>query len=329
MKKNFKLSFKQLLLVGIVALTGLQAPTSAYAMSNAIQQIIQSEQPSTPQYQERNNFTLYINGKKQAVQNNFLVVNGRTFLPVREVSNLLGATNIDYVGEEGDNGVAYVSKDNTFIEIPIGYTKASVNNEVKSLDSGSRSVKVDKKASNGGTVGTTYLPVNFLANNLGYQTKYYSDTRIIHLYNTPTEPELVQEASGNTSVDLHPFFKERGGVILEGAMPKSGNYGDCVDLNGDGKIGGFNINEYNSATERGQGGAMDGEFSAWFKSQHPAPTNKGNTTGQKSQDGNYVWDGLNQEWGFSGSGDSYKSEWLEFKAAQDEMAISSDAPIFG
>ena len=213
MKKNFKLSFKQLLLVGIVALTGIQAPTSAYAMSSATQQIIQSEKSATPQYQERNNFTLYINGKKQAVQNNFLVVNGRTFLPVREVSNLLGATNIDYVGEEGDNGVAYVSKDNTFIEIPIGYTKASVNNEVKSLDSGSRSVKVDKKASNGGTVGTTYLPVNFLANNLGYQTKYYSDTRIIHLYNTPTEPELIQEASGNTSVDLHPFFKERGGVV--------------------------------------------------------------------------------------------------------------------
>ena len=302
MKKNFKLSFKQLLLVGIVALTGLQAPTSAYAMSNATQQIIQSEQPSTPQYQERNNFKLYINGKKQNVQNSFLVVNGRTFLPVREVSNLLGATNIDYVGEEGDNGVAYVSKDNTFIEIPIGYTKASVNNEVKSLDSGSRSVKVDKKTSNGGTAGTTYLPVNFLANNLGYQTKYYSDTRIIHLYNTATEPELIQEASGNTSVDLHPFFKEKGGVILEGFVPKTGNYGDCVDLNGDGKIAGADVATYNTSTEESQQLFMDGEFLNLFKSQNPPPKTNGTTTGEESQDKLYTWDGLNQQWNFTPAG---------------------------
>lgn len=326
MKKNFKLSFKQLLLVGIVALTGIQAPTSAYAMSNATQQIIQSEQPSTPQYQERNNFKLYINGKKQNVQNSFLVVNGRTFLPLREVANLLGAS-VDW---DGANQVASVSNGDTLVEIPIGYTKASVNNQIKPLDSGSSSVKIDRKNANGTSSGVTYLPVNFLANNLGYQSKWYNDTRIIHLYNTATEPEIVQEASGNTSVDLHPFFKERGGVVPEGFVPKSGNYGDCVDLNGDGKIGGLSVNDYNSATERRQGGAMDGEFRNWFKSQNPPPKTNGTTTGQESQDRNYVWDGLNQEWGFvSANSEQYKSEWLEFKAAQDEMAITSDAPIFG
>ena len=146
MKKNFKLSFKQLLLVGIVALTGIQAPTSAYAMSNATQQIMQSEKPVKSDYQERNNFQLYINGKKQVVENNFLVVNGRTFLPLREVSNLLGAS-VDW---DGANQVASVSKDNTLVEIPIGYTQASVNGEIKSLDSGSSSVKVDKKLPDGG-----------------------------------------------------------------------------------------------------------------------------------------------------------------------------------
>ena len=314
MKKNFKLSFKQLLLVGIVALTGIQAPTSAYAMSNATQQIIQSEQPSTPQYQERNNFQLYINGKKQNVQNSFLVVNGRTFLPLREVANLLGAS-VDW---DGANKVASVSKDNTLVEIPIGYFQASVNNEIKPLDSGSRSVIANNY---------TYLPVNFLANNLGYQSKYYNDTRTIHLFNTPSEPEIVQEVT-NTGTQLHKFFKDKGGVILEGAMPKSGNYGDAVDLNGDGKIGGLNITDYNTETERGQQLSMDGEFRNWFKSQNPPPKTNGTTTGQKSQDGNYVWDGLNQQWGFSGSG-TYQDARKEFKAAQDEMAITSTGPIFG
>lgn len=320
MKKNFKLSFKQLLLVGIVALTGLQAPTSAYAMSNATQQIIQSEQPVKQSYKESTNFKLYINGKKQNVQNSFLVVNGRTFLPVREVSTLLGVSD-NNIGWDSDNRVASVSQGNILIEIPIDYTKASVNNQIKALDSGSSSVIAN---------GNTYLPVNFLANNLGYQSKWYNDTRIIHLYNTATEPEIVQEASGNTSVDLHPFFKERGGVILEGFQPKSGNYGDAVDLNGDGKIGGADINEYNIETEESQQLYMDGEFRNWFKSQNPPPKTNGTTTGQKSQDGNYQWDDLNQSWDFASYGsESYQKAREEFKAAQDEMALTSDAPIFG
>lgn len=38
MKKNLKLTFKQLMLASIIALTGLSIPTEAYAMSNATKQ---------------------------------------------------------------------------------------------------------------------------------------------------------------------------------------------------------------------------------------------------------------------------------------------------
>lgn len=323
MKKNFKLSFKQLLLVGIVALTGIQAPTSAYAMSNATQQIIQSEQPSTPNYQQKNDFKLYINGERKTLSNGFLVVNGRTFLPLRELSGLLGISDSG-ISWDSENRVASVSQDNTLIEIPIGYTQASVNNEIKDIDT------ADTPASPTRSVianGYTYLPVRFISENLGWQIDTQGKT--IHLYNVSPMPQITEQVS-NTGTQLHPFFKERGGVILEGAMPKSGNYGDAVDLNGDGKIGGFNINEYNSATERGQGGAMDGEFGIWFRSQNPPPKTNGTTTGQKSQDGNYEWDALNQSWGFAPFGsDSYQKAREEFKAAQDEMALTSDGPIFG
>ena len=319
MKKNFKLSFKQLLLVGIVALTGLQAPTSAYAMSNAIQQIIQSEQPSTPNYQQKNDFKLYINGERKTLSNGFLVVNGRTFLPVRELSGLLGISD-NNIGWDSENRVASVSQDNTLIEIPIGYTQASVNDKITPIDTSSNNTR--SIIAN----GYTYLPVRFISENLGWQIDTQGKT--IHLYNVSPMPQITEQVS-NTSTQLHPFFTERGGVVPEGFVPKSGNYGDCVDLNGDGKIGTADVDKYNIGSERSQQYFMDGEFRNWYQSQHPAPTNKGNTTGQISQDGNYVWDGLNQEWGFSGSGDSFKSEWRAFKAAKDEMAITSDAPIFG
>lgn len=318
MKKNFKLSFKQLLLVGIVALTGIQAPTSAYAMSNATQQIIQSEKSATPSYQQKNDFKLYINGERKTLTNGFLVINDRTFLPVREVSTLLGISdnNIDW---DKDNRVASVSQGNTLIEIPIGYTKASVNNEVKSLDSGSRSVIANDY---------TYLPVRFLAENLGWNVETQGKT--IHLYNVSPKPAITEEVSADTNGQLHSFFVERGGVILEGFQPKSGNYAEVVDLNGDGKIGGADINEYNTETERSQQFFMDVEFRSWYQSQHPAPKNNGTTTGEESQDKLYTWDGLNQNWRFTPAGsDDYKSELREFKDAVDEMALTSDAPIFG
>ena len=320
MKKNFKLSFKQLLLVGIVALTGIQAPTSAYAMSNAIQQIIQSEQPSTPNYQQKNDFKLYINGERKTLSNGFLVVNGRTFLPLRELSGLLGISDSG-ISWDSENRVASVSQDNTLIEIPIGHTKASVNDKITPIDTSSNNTR--SIIAN----GYTYLPVRFISENLGWQIDTQGKT--IHLYNVSPMPQITEQVS-NTGTQLHPFFKERGGVILEGAMPKSGNYGDCVDLNGDGKIGGSDVERYNRDTERGQQEAMDGEFRKWYQSQHPAPTINGTTTGQKSQDGNYVWDGLNQSWEFRPAGsDDFKSELREFKDAIDEMAVTSDAPIFG
>ena len=324
MKKNFKLSFKQLLLVGIVALTGLQAPTSAYAMSNATQQIIQSEQPSTPNYQQKNDFKLYINGERKTLSNGFLVVNGRTFLPLRELSGLLGIPDND-ISWDSENRVASVSQDNTLIEIPIGYTQASVNNEIKDIDTADTSASPTRSVI---ANGYTYLPVRFISENLGWQIDTQGKT--IHLYNVSPMPQITEQVSADTNGQLHSFFVERGGVILEGAMPKSGNYGDCVDLNGDGKIGGVDINDYNTSTERSQQLFMDGEFRNLFKSQNPPPKTNGTTTGQISQDGNYVWDGLNQQWNFDPyDSDSFNSEWLEFKAAQDEMAITSTGPIFG
>lgn len=312
MKKNFKLSYKHLLIMGIISLTGLTPPASAYAMSNATKQIIQSEKPVKQSYKESTNFKLYINGKKQNVENKYLVVNGRTFLPVREVSTLLGVSD-NNIGWDSDNRVASVSQGNILIEIPIDYTKASVNNQIKALDSGSSSVIAN---------GNTYLPVNFLANNLGYQSKWYNDTRIIHLYNTPTEPELIQETISLTEKYLHPFFKEKGAIIPEGVIPKSGYYSDAIDMNGDGKIGEYTVEEYNnlpSALAQSQESAA--EIDRWAREVYfKPPTQPGKEEFELSPDRNWSWNHYTKKWEWWADLDSANADFVNAaNAATDEM----------
>lgn len=311
MKKNFKLSYKHLLIMGIISLTGLTPPTNTYAMSNTTQQIIQSETPSTPNYQQKNDFKLYINGERKTLSNGFLVINNRTFLPVRELSNLLGIPD-NNIGWDSENRVASVSKDNTLIEIPIGYTKASVNDQITPIDTASndtRSVIAN---------GYTYLPLRFLSENLGYQIDTQGKT--IHLYNVSPKPE-IKETISLTEKYLHPFFKEKGAIIPEGVIPKSGYYSDAIDMNGDGKIGEYTVEEYNnlpSALAQSQESAA--EIDRWAREVYFKPPQPGKEDGEKSVDKNWKWDKYNKKWSWSPSLDSANADFVNAaNAATDEM----------
>ena len=311
MKKNLKLTFKQLMLVSIIALTGLSIPNEAYAMSDATKQIMQTEQKATPSFTVNNSFKLYVNGEKKPINNNFVVVNGRTFLPVREIANIVGISN-DNISWEQETQVASLTKDSTLIEIPIGYQSASVNNQIKDID-------ITDNAKNPTcsllTNGITYLPLRFLGENLGYKVSYKEATKTIHLYNTPTEPELVQQTTTNNDLYLHPFFAEKGGKILEGFIPKNGNFSFCVDLNGDGKIGApeapegtvwtkaSTAEEFNSLDIRGQRSLSRAEISDWYLSDIHPPTYKGTKLYERSQDRNWYWDSFDKSWVFDGNGE--------------------------
>lgn len=156
-------------------------------ISQATLDIINTETSVNPNYVTSNSFKLYINGEPKDIENTYAVVADRTFLPMREVANLLGA-DVDW---NSKYNVAILETDDTLIEVPIGRTRASVNNEIKDLGN-TRSLKVETSAG-----GVTYLPLRFLAENLGYNVKYYSDTSVIHIYNTETEPE-INSAVANT-----------------------------------------------------------------------------------------------------------------------------------
>lgn len=323
MKKNLKLTFKQLLLASMIALTGLSVPTSAYALSNATTQIMQTQQKAMPGFKVNNSFKLYVNGEKREIKNNYVVVNDRTFLPFREVANLLGISN-DNIKWEQDTQVASLSNGSTYIEIPIGYESASVNNKVKDIDTTDTTKSPTRSLL---TNGTTYLPLRFLSENLGYKVSYKEATKTIHLYNTPTEPELVIQTTTSSGKYIHPFFAEKGGVVLDGFVPKDGNYGMCVDLNGDGKIGsrkgGYDASTFNNADQLSQYTAMSSEIEAWYKNQNPAPSTTGSTFGQKSQDGNWEWSDFNGVWSFVGS-DDYKQFINEAHKAIEESAKHSE-----
>ena len=325
-KLTIKENLKRLMIIGIIALTGLTPAVNTYAMTNTTQQIIASETKQTPNYATSSAYKLYLNGEKTNVSK-FVVVNNRTFLPAREVANLLNA-QVDW---DGTNRVASFAKDNTLIEVPIGYNKADVNGKATQIDTDKTTVSLIAKEDN-----LTYLPIRFLGENLGVNVKYYADTKIIHFYTGDKEPELKLPAA-NTSVQLHKFFKDRGGVILEGFKPKSGNFADCVDLNGDGKIGKgkeiFDMNQYNSAVKLEQQTAMTNEFLSWYQMKHPAPTtkpsaNSNNTPWIYSQDKNWMFDTFAEVWRFNVESPAFQSELQAFNQAISEMAATSTGSTF-
>lgn len=168
-------------------------------ISQATLDIINTETSVNPSYVTSNNFKLYVNGEPKNIENTYAVVEGRTFLPMREIATILGA-DVDW---NSKYSVAIVETDDTLIEVPIGRTRASVNNEIKDLGD-TRSLKVETSAG-----GVTYLPLRFLAENLNYQVKYYSDTSTIHIYNTETEPTInntvtTPETNNNTTTPTQP-----------------------------------------------------------------------------------------------------------------------------
>ncbi|MDE6181912.1 MAG: hypothetical protein K2F59_01725 [Eubacteriales bacterium] len=299
MKANIKRNFKYLALAGVLTLTSLSLPISAYAMSSTTKKIIESETPATPKFEERNNFNLYVNGSKKTLKNNYVVVNGRTFIPVREVANLLGIHDQD-ISWDATNKVASLAKDGTLIEIPIGYTKANVDNEIKDID------ETDTPASPTRSLlhnGVTYLPLRFLCENLDYNVEYDSATKTIRINSkNPLEPTFT--GGGNTN-EIHEFFKSKGGVLLEGY--KTSHYSDRIDLNGDGKIAGFTAEEYNLLIGPSAGSAEDVkslqflfsgvELMEWYEKQYPAPANPpaDKTKTVKSNNGWY-WDTTEQMW---------------------------------
>lgn len=98
------------------------------------------------------NMTGYVNGEAKALDAAPVIRNSRTMLPVRFVAESLGAT----VGWDGTTSTVTVTTADTLLEIQIGSSTAKINGTAVTLDA---PAFIENSR--------TYLPVRFVAENLG------------------------------------------------------------------------------------------------------------------------------------------------------------------
>lgn len=134
----------------------------------------------------------YINGVPTPLDAAPVIVGSRTMLPVRFVAEAFGAT----VGWDGATSTATVKTADVTIEITIGATTAKVNGETVALDA---PAFID--ASN----NRTYMPVRFVAENLGATVAWDGATSTATLTKTgaANAAPIVTDKNGNESLTLH------------------------------------------------------------------------------------------------------------------------------
>lgn len=118
----------------------------------------------------------YVN--EQAISTNEQVINcnGRIYVPLRAVAEILGA-EVNYIAEQK---VAIITAADTKIEIPIGYNQSTIVKAgtkgmvtlIEPNDKASVSVIYNNKV---------YVPIRFVAENVGYTVNYMQDKNQIKL----------------------------------------------------------------------------------------------------------------------------------------------------
>ncbi len=141
-----------------------------YKPSTHCEYILGSEddyKPHVSDAKETNIYTVMLNGKIVDLSDPIVSRNNTVHLPVRAISDLL---NIE-VGYSQKYGVAFAEDQNTFLEIPVGYSKAVRNDEVKQIGNGNRSILHKDR---------TYLPLRFISEQFDTVTiDYIATTKTI------------------------------------------------------------------------------------------------------------------------------------------------------
>lgn len=109
---------------------------------------------------------IFLDGKKLILDKSPFVENNRTYLPLRAVSENLGAL-VDW---NGQTKIITISKKDVTVILRVGNNVAKVNNIEVKLD-------VAPKIKD----NTTYVPVRFVADYLGVSVDYYKESDIVSL----------------------------------------------------------------------------------------------------------------------------------------------------
>lgn len=164
----------KILLVYLISLlstsTGqsLLVHASTLTISQVATKHISTNQPNfSTNAKPANNIQILINNKPHTMKDPILLENGRVFLPVRNLGELLNI-NIDYLA---DSKTAIAQNSKAYLELPLGHNKAIKDRTlVLPIDTNNSNTRILSY------VNRTYLPVRFISENLGYQISYGNNT---------------------------------------------------------------------------------------------------------------------------------------------------------
>lgn len=129
--------------------------------------------------------TLIINGERVPSDVNPVVRNGRTLVPIRVISERLGAT----VNYDNKTKQVTVKRSNTTIKLTINNKVATVNNVKKVLDEPARAIN-----------GRTLVPARFVSESFGISVQYIASKKEVHI----GKPSYVTEGTYRVGVDIAP-----------------------------------------------------------------------------------------------------------------------------
>lgn len=143
------------------------ADEKSYHLSEAVQKIIETEKKQTTDSSKVTfpEVKFYLETKEIELSTPIMMIDGKTFLPVRALGKVLGI-DVNYAPQ---HKVAYIDTPNVELELPLYYNKA-VKNKTTVLEIEGAKVELYK--------GSTYLPIRFVGENLGYKVDY-KDNKII------------------------------------------------------------------------------------------------------------------------------------------------------
>ncbi|MGM0805761.1 MAG: stalk domain-containing protein [Bacillota bacterium] len=162
---------------------------------------------------------VYVNGAKQTYDQPAVVKSGRTLVPIRGISEDLGAT----VRYNNENKKISIKDQQTTVTLTIGSKTAYINGEKKQLDV---PAEVEK--------GRTIVPLRFVGEAFDAKVSYNSKTRTAHIVSQSFE-KLVDEHQEKV-VTIHkykngqPYINRGAGVMVSPSLvlttKNAVNYGE-------------------------------------------------------------------------------------------------------
>jgi len=134
---------------------------------------------------------------------------GRTLVPVRKISELLGAQVSWSVGTQ----TVTVVKNGTTLNIRIGEKQLTVGNNIQPMDTSAQLIE-----------NRTYLPLRAIAENLGYDVVWDASARTIAFKEKGNAPQIMQLAnpvSGDPVATIKTNLGDIRVKLLEKQAPKA------------------------------------------------------------------------------------------------------------